>query len=480
MSFSSLDLERFGAASRSGAGLAELAEALPDGLILVDPEGRVELANAAALALNGVAANRVVGQPLGSLAEASPFDWAAALEAFHNRRRGDLIGRTAEGARCLISIRFLRDPRQRTVGTLFVQRDLASLDRQRRQASDRGPRDVFRFAKEGDSRPNYLLQQEIAPSLKRVLERGLRALRQDARVLLSGESGSGKTQIARYLHEAAFSRDAPFVHVNCAAIPESLFESEMFGYAKGSFTGALQSGKPGLIEAAAGGCLFLDEVGEVSPAAQAKLLKFLEDGKVQRIGAVAERRVEVQVIAATNRDLRELVAAGRFRSDLYYRLSVIELEVPPLRAEPALLEHLIDHFLYLANRGRDLPLSLSAEVRRRLSAYRYPGNVRELHNVIQRLAVFAEAEALPEHLPEALLAEAAPPLPDDRDLKEQVRRFEAAVIERAIARHGSKRRAAKALGVDIGTVVRKTRPTEGAGGLQSGRIGEDRNEREKP
>ncbi len=472
MSFSGLDLERLEGALSGQAGLAEFAEALPDGLVLVDGEGRIALANSLALSMNQVAADSILGQPLGHLADLSPFDWQQAVEAYHKRLRCDVASDSAEGARCLISMRFLRNSARRTVATLFVQRDLASLDRQRRKASTSGPRDVFRFAADGEVKPNYLLQQEIAPALKTVLVRGLRALRQDARILLTGESGSGKTQIARYLHETAIGRDAPFIHVNCAAIPDSLFESEMFGYAKGAFTGALQSGKAGLIEAAKGGCLFLDEVGEISAAAQAKLLKFLEDGKVQRIGESQERRVDLLIIAATNRDLGDLVEAGSFRRDLYYRIAVISLEVPALRDEPALLDHLIDHFLYLANRGRDRPLALSAAVRDKLKVYDYPGNVRELHNILQRLAVFAEDEALLEHLPKRLLkAETARPAGDG--LKDQVRRFEGEVIKEAIARHGSKRRAAKALGVDIGTIVRKTRPQSAIGPLQTEQDSED-------
>ncbi len=476
MSFSRLDLERGDRTALGTAGLKELAEALPDGLVLVDAEGRMELANSVALTLNGVSAKQIMNQPLDLLATESPFDWGQAVESFRKRQRCDVVSQSAEGARCLISMRFLRDPDRRTLATLFVQRDLASLDRQRRKASDAGPRDVFRFAADGEVKPNFALQQEISAPLKTLLTRGLRALRQEARILLTGESGSGKTQIARYLHETALGRDAPFVHVNCAAIPESLFESEMFGYAKGAFTGALQSGKAGLIEAARGGTLFLDEVGEISAASQAKLLKFLEDGKVQRIGDAVERRAEAQVIAATNRDLGSLVETGAFRRDLYYRLSVIALEVPALRDQPALLDHLIDHFLYLANRGRDLPLRLSDPVRTALGGHAYPGNVRELHNILQRLAVFAEDEALPEHLPERLkepLGRAQEDEAAGNGLKDQVRRFEGEVIKEAIARHGSKRRAAKALGVDIGTIVRKTRDDTNAGSLSKGHDRED-------
>ena len=301
-------------------------------------------------------------------------------------------------------------------------------------------------------------------------------VRQGARILLVGESGSGKTEIAKYLRRLTEAPETPFVHVNCGAIPESLFESEMFGYEKGAFTGALQTGKKGLIEAAEGGTLFLDEVGEIPLPCQAKLLKFLEDGMVQRIGARVARRVRTRVISATNRDLWQMCRADRFRRDLFYRLAVIPLEVAPLREQPELVQHLIDHFLMAVNQTRERRLGLSPDRRAALAAYAFPGNIRELHNVLQQLSVAAGDEATAALLPRRMIAPggAAEPavveaLPDEAApvsllaapggpglLRDRVRAFERELILDAIVRHGSKRKAARALGVDIGTIVRKT------------------------
>ena len=252
----------------------------------------------------------------------------------------------------------------------------------------------------------------------------------------------------------------------------------MFGYEKGAFTGALQSGKKGLIESAEGGTLFLDEIGEIPLHSQAKLLKFLEDGIVQRIGGRTGRKVRARVISATNRDLWALVRDGRFRRDLYYRLAVITLELTPLRDQPALIDHLVDHFTGATNQMRSPALTISPDCRARFKAYGFPGNIRELHNLIQHLSVVAGSEAETGHLPPHVSRPSTgadgdfrtepPPVSVDetapavRPLKEQVRSYERGLIENAIRRFGSKRKAAHALGVDIGTVVRKTRK-EGTG-----------------
>jgi transcriptional regulator with PAS, ATPase and Fis domain len=219
--------------------------------------------------------------------------------------------------------------------------------------------------------------------------------------------------------------------------------------------------------------LFLDEVGEIPINLQAKLLKFLEDGMVQRVGGRNERPIAARVIAATNRDLRQLVSTGEFRQDLYYRLAVFTLDVPPLRKQPGLKAHLIDHFVSAANRVRSPHLKLSAECRDAIMRYRCPGNIRELHNLIQHLSIVAVDIAAVEHLPVHVMAgrseSSSEPStetatvteeelsPSEMPLKIRVREFERGVIDEAIERHGSKRKAARALGVDIGTIVRKTR-----------------------
>nr|WP_235376422.1 sigma 54-interacting transcriptional regulator [Pseudomonas nitroreducens] len=305
----------------------------------------------------------------------------------------------------------------------------------------------------------------MSPLLSSIADMGVRAFRRRARLLLLGEPGVGKTAIARHIHRAAGWGDRPFIDVNCASIPETLFESEMFGYERGAFTGALQSGKRGYIESASGGTLFLDEIGEIPLQVQAKLLKFLEDGTIQPVGSPLSKQVQVQVIAATNKDLRAQVAAGEFRADLYYRLAVLPVEIPPLRAHRDDLPVLMDILLARINRDRQPPLRLSSACRERLLGYDYPGNIRELVNIFERLAVLADDVADELHLPPELLG--APPAGspvaldepaatiDDQPLKAQVQRYERQVILRAVRLCGSKRKAAIHLGIDVGTLIRK-------------------------
>ena len=228
-----------------------------------------------------------------------------------------------------------------------------------------------------------------SPALQRLLQELDVVADADLPVLLSGETGVGKELFARRLHQRSRRRDAPLVQVNCAALPESLAESELFGHVKGAFSGA-EAARPGRFEAADGGTLFLDEVGELPPAIQAKLLRALQNGEVQRLGEDTPRRVDVRVIAATNRRLAEGVREGHFRADLYHRLSVYPVVIPPLRERGGDALVLAGHFLEI-NRARlgVRSLRLSPEAERALCAYRWPGNVRELEHVISRAAIKA-------------------------------------------------------------------------------------------
>lgn len=208
----------------------------------------------------------------------------------------------------------------------------------------------------------------------------------DKPVLIQGESGTGKELVARAIAEASPLRDQPIVTVNCAALPESLLESELFGHEKGAFTGA-QAAKPGLFEVADGGTLFVDEIGELAPALQAKLLRVLEDGSLRRVGSIKQRTVRVRLLAATNRDLADEVRSGRFREDLYYRINVLTLKLPPLRDRGADLAMLVRHF---AGPDWELETGLLA----RLSTYTWPGNVRQLRNAIERAKILATGSRL--------------------------------------------------------------------------------------
>jgi two-component system response regulator HydG len=284
-----------------------------------------------------------------------------------------------------------------------------------------------------------------------------------APVLIRGESGSGKELVARALHDAGPRRDRPFLAINCTALPESLLESELFGHTRGAFTGAT-SARSGLFVEASGGTLFLDEIGDMAPALQAKLLRVVQQGEVRPVGSDESRAVDVRLIAATHQDLEQRVADGRFRQDLFYRLDVVPITVPPLRARPDDVPTLAEHFLAAAcTRNPHSPVTrVAPEVVTALSRYPWPGNVRELENLIERLVVVGTS-------PEVGLAELAAlapavtggqerfSLPRDRlaTLRELEEEYIAWMIEKC---GGNKTKAAELLGIDPSTLHRRSRP----------------------
>jgi TyrR family helix-turn-helix protein len=284
------------------------------------------------------------------------------------------------------------------------------------------------------------------------------ASRVDATVLLQGESGTGKEIFARAIHSGSGRARGPFVPINCAALPESLLESELFGYEEGSFTGAKRGGKQGIFEFAAGGTVFLDEIGEVPGHLQAKLLRVLQEGRVRRVGAREEVPVDVRVIAATNRNLRAMVMERQFRDDLYYRLNVIPIVIPPLRERREDIDVLVEELLsrWSQRFGRPVP-QVAPEALHRLREHSWPGNVRELENAIERALVLTQVgEIRPEHL---MLEGAAPvggPVPGTQGgLKERLAEAERQILAEVVERTGSARRAAQALGVSHTTILNK-------------------------
>lgn len=253
-----------------------------------------------------------------------------------------------------------------------------------------------------------------SPAMQALYAQILRAAASDASVLITGESGVGKELVARALHDNSPRAQGPFVPLDCGALPESLLESELFGHAKGAFSGA-SSARVGRFEAASGGTLLLDEIGEISPAMQTKLLRVLQEREVVRLGENLPRKVEVRVVAATHRDLAAMVRLGEFREDLYYRLRVLPLHVAPLRERVADIPLLAAHMLgELAERYRRAPLRIASEAMTALEAYPWPGNVRQLFNTLEYATVQADGSViLPHHLlPEILAPEAAAGAPD--------------------------------------------------------------------
>jgi DNA-binding NtrC family response regulator len=244
-----------------------------------------------------------------------------------------------------------------------------------------------------------------SPAIRQVLHLIRKVAPTDSSVLVLGESGTGKELVARALHRGSPRAERPLIVVNCAALQETLLESELFGHEKGAFTSAVAA-KPGLLELADGGTLFIDEIGEMAGALQAKLLRVLEDGWFRRVGATREIHADVRVVAATNKDLSAQVSAGRFRDDLYYRLNVITIQLPPLRQRPNDIPALVRHFLQRGPRG---PREIDADALHYLTQYRWPGNVRELANVLERAQILAERPTITlRDLPTEIVKPSAP------------------------------------------------------------------------
>jgi len=298
--------------------------------------------------------------------------------------------------------------------------------------------------------------------MQKALRQAIKVAGVDSTVLMLGESGVGKGLIGDLIHKYSSRAEKPLVKINCGAIPESLVEAELFGYEKGAFTGAQAKGKPGYFELADGGILFLDEIAELPLSSQVKLLRFLEDGHVMRVGGTESRRLDVRILAATHRDLQAMVGEGAFRLDLYYRLSVIPLSVPPLRERTECILPTIRHYVALYAERLGVRRRLSRAAIDALLGYPWPGNVRELINLCERLVVMSEVELIdvtdlpPDIVRQAGRAAAAPAgWPEEFSLEQAVESTERAMILRARARYGNQASVAKALGVNQSTIARK-------------------------
>ena len=313
------------------------------------------------------------------------------------------------------------------------------------------------------------LQNGTIPSFKGIIgsSRAMRevyvsivkAISTSASVLITGESGTGKELVARAIHYGGPRSSAPFVPVNCGGIPEDLLESEMFGHVKGAFTGAVVS-RAGFFHTADGGTIFLDEIGEMSFVMQVKLLRVLQDKEVRMVGSDKSQKVDVRILAATNKNLEHLVKKGRFREDLFYRLNVIPIAIPPLRERENDIVLLANHFMekYAEKSGKS-PIRFSDEALQRLRNYNWPGNVRELENVVQRLVVMSDSELIEvSDLPELMHFSALRKTGFEKSLSE----IEAEYIRNVLASvGGNKTRAARILGIDRKTLREKIRSIEG-------------------
>ncbi len=322
-------------------------------------------------------------------------------------------------------------------------------------------RELFRenraLRRELDRRYSFSEIIGTSPALQQVFRLVEKVATTNTNILIQGESGTGKELIARAIHHNSARADAPFVAINCGALPETLLESELFGHTKGAFTGAIAN-KPGLFRAAESGTVFLDEVGEVSPAMQVRLLRAVQEHEVTPVGSSAPARFDARIICATNRDLEKEVSEGRFREDLFYRLNVIEVHLPPLRERREDIPLLVRHFMTLNSREQQSEKSIAPETMSALINYAWPGNVRELQNAVERAFTLSDEQIELEHLPprvrDATSGRASVRDPDGlRPTLEEIERRH--IFETLASVNQDKARAANILGIDLSTLYRK-------------------------
>ncbi|WP_321368979.1 sigma 54-interacting transcriptional regulator [uncultured Desulfuromusa sp.] len=376
--------------------LDTIIDSSSDGLFVCDANANVIRMNPASEKIHNLPATKIVGRNMRELIETGFIDRSAALEASISKKRVSLLQN--KNGHKLISIATPVFGKQNELIRIVVsERDITEIDNlqhelEKQQALKDSLRDQMLAMQQVELESQSIIAR--SPTMIRALQQSIKVAQATSSVLLLGESGVGKGLLADLIHKNSQRAGQPLIKINCGSIPESLIEAELFGYEKGAFTGAQTSGKPGHFELADGGTLFLDEIAELPLPSQVKLLHFLEDGQISRLGSTKDRTVDVRIIAATHQDLGEMVKLGKFRLDLYYRLNVIPIPIPAVRERNdcilPLIKHYIDKFsAQTATRKRLTRAALDA-----LANYSYPGNVRELMNICERLVVMSDTELI--------------------------------------------------------------------------------------
>lgn len=456
--------------------LFEMLESSYDGIWITDGEGKIVFANTANATLLGVTKKDLEGKTTQELLEAKIFSDSAILEAIDQKRQ---ISKVSFNYKTMLTVLATATPifdENGAIKYVFNNvRDITGLNKV--QDSLRDKEELIRLQNKQleNMKIRLGLSTIIAKSksFTEIVELAQRIASFDgASVLILGESGTGKELISELIVDNSPRKGMPYIQVNCGAIPENLMESEFFGYEKGAFTGADNRGHKGLFELANGGTIFLDEIGDLPLHMQVKLLRVLQQKKVTRVGGTSAIDLDVRVIAATNKNLEDMVHEGTFRQDLYYRLNVVSLVIPPLRERKEDIVPLIHHFLAVVNQKYHTQKSVFYDTIDIFENYAWPGNVRELANVLESLVITSPDDVIKrENLPakfrvdlqlskENLLSDGERAI---LPLKQEVEQAEYAAINRAIQQLGSVRKAAAALGVDPSTIVRKMQHFKGKG-----------------
>lgn len=443
-----------------------IIEEAPDGIYVTDGEANAIRINPAFERISGLDRKEMLGVNHKTLEETGVVARSSALMALDQQKEVTIIHEYLKsGLEALVTSKpvFNEDNDvQMIVSSIRDATELSGLknelekERERRQKTENKAK---------------LMQERILDSseiiandkkMKDLIETAKRIAKVDSTVLITGETGTGKEEIAKIVHNNSLRQEESYIPINCGAIPENLVESELFGYEGGAFTGARKSGKPGVFELADKGTVFLDEVGELALDVQAKLLRAMENGVITRIGGIKPIKVDVRIVAATNRDLKNMVKSGSFRRDLYYRLNVVPLHIPALRERRNDIIPLTEYFLSSVNKKYGMQKKMTNEAYHAMTQYDWPGNVRELKNLVESLAVMTDKDIIEM---QDIMYVSVYNIPDrlmDKNVsvKEKLERIEYVFISEAYEEYKNVRDAAKAIDMPVSTFARKKREYE--------------------
>ncbi|KOA20362.1 transcriptional regulatory protein ZraR [Clostridium homopropionicum DSM 5847] len=442
--------------------LDAVIESSYDGIYVTDGNANTIKINKAYETITGLKRENMLNRNMHDLVKEGYVSKSGTLIVLKTKKSATIIQDFKSGKRVLISSNPIFDKYGNITMVVTNVRDVTELYELEEELAKNKKLTEKYYSEIEAMRAQLLTKSDLVAEDKKtidLLEVVKRVSKVDTTILLLGETGVGKEEVAKYIHKNSLRSDKNFIKINCGAIPENLIESELFGYEKGAFTGANREGKMGLFEVADGGTMFLDEVGELPLNVQVKLLRVLQESEIERVGGVKPIKVDVRIIAATNRDLEEMIVAKTFRSDLFYRLNVVPLTIPSLRERREDIIPLVQYYLSKLNSKYKLKKSFSAEAIKAMYNYNWPGNVRELKNMVERVVVMSSCDKiLKSDLPisnHVNAIETSINCGEICNLKDAVEKVEAELITKAFNKAGNVREAAKILGIDAATFVRK-------------------------
>ena len=448
----------------------QLCDTFRDAICVTDREGIVTLVNKRHAELTGIARDKMMGSRIQDMVQNGIFDVVLNPRIVETGQKVSSVQNLYNGRTLLLDGHPVKDATGKVAYVVTVIRDITALTELREEiTAQRELLETFQNLSSEGASGNQYPRVVQSPVMQRLYAEASAIAETDATVLLLGETGVGKDVVARHIHRNSLRADAPFIKVDCGSIPENLIETELFGYVPGSFSGASKHGKAGLVEAASSGTLFLDEIGELPMTMQSRLLRVLQDWEVLRVGATVPKKVDVRVVAATNKELEREVAKGTFRSDLYYRLKVAVLNIPPLRSRRVDILPLAQSFLTFYGKKYRKAVNLSEEAKQVLQNHTWPGNVRELENLVQGLVVTCKHGLVGVRdlagirpLPPCESGEGQYALPsiEGRSLKSIMKEVETAVIEKGMQRYGSISELSRHFQMDRSTIFRKVKEIE--------------------